>query len=887
MQRSLLHAEPSSTIARVQLRWAERNPATLRRGFVFLAIAGLYVLSLATLLAQPEHFRLDLGTPHDTRFLAYFDPPEQDGDTPFRWSGPRSRLMLHGTPHVPAQLTLRLFGGHANPTDQAIGVPRALILADATNTYSFARFELDPAPSWRQYHILLPAGAASDTISRVQPIRLLADPYTSAPNDGRRLGVPLDWLAVQPVTATTTDLSALWRALLLSSLPLLALLWTRRLPAQGWLRGMRAGLAGVIALYAGGVLWLAWRDPTLLAWLVPVMPWSSGLVATLLLAMPLATTAPHPARFWGGVGLLLLAQICLALHWWLLGGMLLASVGVILVAHSHIARAALAPAPTLLAAPRWLPYALLGAIMLVALGLRFYRLDALPYGLWRDEARHMLLALRMLEDPTYRPIYEPADGVHLPGLGFYPFALALNLWGIHVWTVRIVTALAGVLVLLPLAGLAWQLYRRADVALLAAAVMAISSWQITISRFSFPTIFEPLLSLSGLWLILRGWQLLVPPQAAPNPSPAPRTIWAAIALALAGGTLIGMAVQMYHIGRIAPLLLGLMLMLLMLHHRHIWAQWQAWLPFAAAALLGFTITVSPFVGYALRHPESFNDRVGDVALLSNATQRGITYLGTLDHSLGRYLGAFHWEGDSNGRHHAPLVPFFDPFTGLGMLLGLGVLVGTWRDWRSQFILLALAITLLPGVLAVDGPHGMRSFAALSYACMAAALGWSALLSQLRQIPAVPRWASPTLVGAALVLALAWNSHTYFIRMPRDQEVWASFYPIHTRIGEFVQEQPTAATGTLFVAQSLTTNAVFQYLAYHQPVATFDLRDAGQPSRFSQPPNTGDWFVLSGYTHHADAARLRAALGRQLQPVQQGRLLPDGQTPSFVVYQVAE
>ncbi len=884
MQRSVLHAGPPRTAPSWHLVQAAHTLTALRPMLVLLGIAVLYALSLATLLAQPHRFRLDVGTPHDTRFLAYFSPPEQYEATPFRWSSPRSRLMLHGTPHAPIQFTLRVFGGHANPTDQAAGTPRALILANDGSTRTFAHAALHSTPTWRQYHILLPAGAASDPISRVQPMRLLTDPYTTAPNDGRRLGVPLDWFAVQSLRTNTPDRSVLWRAVLLTSLPLLGLLWARRLPSLGWLRWVQLGSVAGLALYACGLLWLAWRDPTLLAWLVPVAPWTSGLLATLLFAMPLTAAAPHPARFWGGVGLVVLAQLCLALHWWLLGGMLLASAGMGLIARSHIAPHALAPAPTLLTTPRWLPYALLGALVLVALGLRFYRLDALPYGLWRDEARHMLLALRMLEDPTYRPIYEPADGVHLPGLGFYPFALALHLWGIHVWTVRVVTALAGALVVLPLAGLVWQLYRRADVALLAAAIMGISSWQITISRFSFPTIFEPLLSLSGLWLILRGWQTLVAAHST-NPRPTPQAIGLAVALALGGGTLIGMAVQMYHIGRIAPLLLGLLLALLLLHHRHVWNVWQAWVPFIAAALLAFAVTVSPFVGYALRHPESFNDRVGDVALLNNASERGIAYLGTLDHSLGRYLGAFHWEGDSNGRHHAPLVPFFDPVSGLGLLIGLALLASTWRDWRSQFILLALAVTLLPGVLAVDGPHGMRSFAALAYACIAAALGWSALLTQLRQVPAVPRWVSPSLIGAALLVALAWNSHTYFIRMPRDQEVWASFYPIHTRIGEFVQEHTALQPDTtLFVPQGITTNAVFQYLAYRQPIATFDTRQA---VRLSQPPQRGDWFVLSGYTYKQDLAILERTHSIHLEPVQQGQLLPDGQTPSFVVYQVAE
>ena len=41
--------------------------------------------------------------------------------------------------------------------------------------------------------------------------------------------------------------------------------------------------------------------------------------------------------------------------------------------------------------------------LLLALALRMWDLGGLPFGLWRDEARHGLVALRILDDPDYRP----------------------------------------------------------------------------------------------------------------------------------------------------------------------------------------------------------------------------------------------------------------------------------------------------------------------------------------------------------------------------------------------------------------------------------------------------------------------------------------------------
>ncbi len=828
---------------------------SLPRGAWLLLGAWLLTTVLALLLLPPRPLAVDAGSANDDRFLAHFYLSESTTSVTFRWSSPHARLVLHGSGSTPALLTLRLFGV---PAAQQLTAPRSLELANHADTSTYARFALHQAEQWRNYHVLLPAAASSDAIGRVQPLRFRTAASSPATNDGRRLGVPLDALQLTPLLTGAPDLALLWRILLLGSLPLIAGLWLLRLPPRVPLPQMGAAVGVGLAV---GLLLLAWRAPPLLAWLLPPLPWTVGLLTLLLLALP-AHVAPQPQWFVGGVALLLLAQVCFTAQVSLLAGVVLAGGGIVLVARST----PVAQPASVGGWHRWHTSALAG-VLLLALALRFYRLDSLPYGLWRDEARHLLLALNMLNDPTYRPIYEPAGGVHLPGLGFYPFALALHLWGVHVWTARVMTALAGALTLLPLAALAWLLWRRASTALLAAAMLAVSSWHITISRFSFPTIFEPLLSSSGLALLLWGWHLL--PRAR---------LWAA-GLALAGGALIGGALQTYHTGRIAPLLLGLLLLLLLLHHR---SQWRTLLLLGGAALLGFALTAAPFIGYAFRYPTSFNDRVGDVALLLVSLRDGLPPLGALDDSLGRHVAAFHWQGDLNGRHHAPGAPLLDPCTGLGMLLGLGVLAATWRDWRSQFVLLALAITLLPGVLAVDAPHGMRTFAAVCAACLIAALGWQCLLDWLHHLRHAPAWRAPAVAGGMLVLALAWNSHTYFVRMPPDERVWMSFYPVHTQIGSYVREraatQGTAAVQQIYIAEHLMENEVLMYLTWHLPVQQFDER-----GHLSILPTATAQFVLSGYTHREDAARLSAALGKPLQPVVTGPDLPGRSEPAFVVY----
>src|SRR4029450_13144721 len=97
-------------------------------------------------------------------------------------------------------------------------------------------------------------------------------------------------------------------------------------------------------------------------------------------------------------------------------------------------------------------------------------------------------------------------------------------------------------------------------------------------------------------------------------------------------------------------------------------------------------------------------------------------LARLDESVGRHLLMFNVRGDSNGRHAAPTRPMLAFVTGLGFLAGIVALLRRRADWRSQFLLAALAIGLLPRLLAVDSPHGTRSIDALPIGCIVAALG---------------------------------------------------------------------------------------------------------------------------------------------------------------------
>jgi hypothetical protein len=363
--------------------------------------------------------------------------------------------------------------------------------------------------------------------------------------------------------------------------------------------------------------------------------------------------------------------------------------------------------------------------------------------------------------------------------------------------------------------------------------------------------------------------------------------------------LLGVVAQTYHIGRVTPLAAGLLALLLLAREPR---AWRRWLLVMGAAAAGLALTLAPLLGYALARPGDFNDRIGDVFLLSEGGRRGAAPLAALDASLGRHLLMFTAEGDGNGRHHAPGRPMLDILSGLGLLLGLAALLRRLADWRSRLLLGALAVGLLPSLLAVDSPHGMRAFGALAPACIVAALGWAELSRLARngannakakarrregedanaKRPSASRPSAASRAALAIVVAglVGLNAWLYFGLMPGDPRVFAGFYPVQSWMGAYAgaADEP----GRLYVPAEVRGHPSFAFLAAGRQVETFALLDEGGPAVLSAPPAQGDRFLLSGYFAEAEAAALASLLGAAPEPLSAGPPFPDGRGPTYYV-----
>ncbi|MDQ2785382.1 MAG: glycosyltransferase family 39 protein, partial [Chloroflexota bacterium] len=426
--------------------------------------------------------------------------------TVFRWTSAESTLNFRAARRVlpangPLMLTMRFA---ARPPGALPGTVTLLANGRTLDTWPSSvehPVAVDVAPLLRRHDEL--------------HITIRVDTTYAPPRDARKLGVQLVGdarLAGRPGPAFPSPDAAL------SVILLVALAWLAvgRCVSVRWRAFAAGGMAcGVI----GGVLlarlpfWrIAMPLELLLAIVVGVL-WAREWWAALTWPLDLLRSRirlTDSAIIGGGVVVALVGQVIVAQHRWVFVGGVLLGIGLVMLLSGFFphpptpARDAASILPTRdsrLAA--WQVAALVGIAALVV-ALRLTLLTEMPASLFRDEGRHALRAIRILDDPTYRPVYEPE--IALPALFLYPLALAFKLFGISLLTLRLFMATMGVVDVLLFFALGRRLFGT-RVALIAAYLFAVSFWALRIQRVALAPCFSTGLVLFGLILFVRAIQM--------------------------------------------------------------------------------------------------------------------------------------------------------------------------------------------------------------------------------------------------------------------------------------------------------------------------------------------------------------------------------------------
>jgi len=327
---------------------------------------------------------------------------------------------------------------------------------------------------------------------------------------------------------------------------------------------------------------------------------------------------------------------------------------------------------------RGIHLALLGA-MLIAAFFRLHKIDLIPLEMGCD-LPHNFNNIRLILRGEYLIFFPSHPGRE--GLFFYLAAPLARAFGLSHTTIKIASALVGVVTLPALYLLGKELYNR-WVGLLAAFLLGISHWHIILTRVGYRATTVPLV-LSLMWyFLIRGFK-------------THRRWFFALA-----GLFLGLGMYTYNAFMIVPLLVGIMLLtpLVTGRGRALLFHWQDILLLGLVAVYVFI----PLGRYAYEEPQMYGYRAATrITNLEASLPQNI--LSTLLETTQKALLMFNVRGDGVFAANVPFVRELGFGTAIFFILGLAYVLWRWREGYNLTVLAAFGVMLLPTILSLAFPH---------------------------------------------------------------------------------------------------------------------------------------------------------------------------------------
>lgn len=161
------------------------------------------------------------------------------------------------------------------------------------------------------------------------------------------------------------------------------------------------------------------------------------------------------------------------------------------------------PEPHTMRISRRAEFAIVAGIFLLALVLRFYRLDDWTMGMHGDEGEAGTDALEILNGTPASPF--GTGWFAQPNFYYYALVYSMRIFGTGLFGLRFFSALMGALVLLPVYGLT-RLWFGVRLAAIAAFLLAISDVALAFSRMQFSNITNPFFVAASLFFLYLGFK---------------------------------------------------------------------------------------------------------------------------------------------------------------------------------------------------------------------------------------------------------------------------------------------------------------------------------------------------------------------------------------------
>lgn len=438
---------------------------------------------------------------------------------------------------------------------------------------------------------------------------------------------------------------------------------------------------------------------------------------------------------------------------------------------------------------RWLPLVLAG-ILLLAVFMRFWQLDTLPPGLHPDEAANGLDVFRIFNGDL-RPLYN-TNGPR-ESLFFFIQAIFVKLLGHNILALRLAPALIGTLAVITtyLWAKSWFGQR---VGLIAAFLMAVTPWAVTMSRLGFRASMTPLFVTLTLWLYTKGFQ-------------TGRLKWFAWA-----GLSLGAGMYTYLAFRLFPLALVLIAIAAAIWHRPL----KHWVQPVIASLIVASLALVPLGIWAVQHPEDVLGGRNSTSFMNPELNHGRPLMTLVDTTVKTVL-MFNIHGDENYRHNLGGQPLLNAFVGIMFILGLLISVTHIRRLVFAGLLATFGVMLLPELLTAEGiPHALRAVGALPATLVLAALGIHYMLQRWYATFPINSAARGTGLMAVLILLFltAYQGYAqYFVAWAQSPQTYKAHSEDAVRIADYINRQPYS--GQRYLVMEGYSNITVTYLTGDQ------------------------------------------------------------------------
>ncbi|MBL7150225.1 MAG: glycosyltransferase family 39 protein [Candidatus Pacebacteria bacterium] len=430
-------------------------------------------------------------------------------------------------------------------------------------------------------------------------------------------------------------------------------------------------------------------------------------------------------------------------------------------------------------------------ILVIASFFRLWQLDSIPPGLYPDVAINGNDAIDSLRTYNFKVFYPENNGRE--GLFIWLIALSFSIFGVSIWSIKIVAAIIGILTVLGLYLLTKELFSQyyendsRSIALLASFFLATSFWHTNFSRLGFRAILMPFILIFAFYFLFRGFRRK------------------RILDFIISGVFFGFGFYTYISYRFIVLLLPLILICWwLIYHKK--KRNKEFLLFTVYCLLFAVIVALPIGFYFIKNPQDFVGRAAPISIF--AAENPLKELGK---SLVAHLGMFNFRGDSNWRHNFSGKPELFWPAGILFLIGIALsikklIISLKNKNCSLFAIHCLLliswffIMLLPGILTYEGiPHALRTIGVIPVVYIFAGFGFWKIYQWFDKNTRRKR----LLLSATFLFLLMTGIvefDKYFNKWGGHPEVKNAFSADYVEIGNFLNSLPAETQKYVIVNQ---------------------------------------------------------------------------------------